>query len=77
MPTVWIRASLKVAADEVMRLISLSGENAGMIVDLIQTNQHPQIMSWLAVFCCMSFALRTEAAKVDFDRDIRPIMADT
>ena len=32
---------------------------------------------WLAVFGALTFCLMAEAARVDFNRDIRPVMADT
>src|SRR5947209_8446628 len=32
---------------------------------------------WLAACLFLSFGLSTQAGKVDFNRDIRPIMADT
>src|SRR3989442_10281940 len=38
---------------------------------------HAGFTWWLAVFFAVSFGLTTEAAKVDFNRDIRPIMSDT
>ncbi len=35
------------------------------------------MIRWLAILCSMTFCLRAGAAKVDFNRDIRPVMADT
>src|SRR5262245_1523537 len=32
---------------------------------------------WLATFIFLSFGVPSEAAKVDFNRDIRPVMSDT
>lgn len=32
---------------------------------------------WLAFFCFVTFCLMAKAAKVDFNRDIQPVMADT
>ena len=34
-------------------------------------------ITWLTVASVLSFGLAVHAAKVDFNRDIRPVMADT
>ena len=39
--------------------------------------EFPRMNRWLAALFSVTFGLGAEAAKVDFNRDIRPIMADT
>ena len=65
------------ARDSAALAAPLLGQGAFARLVRVLRGQTPRMTRWLAFFCFVTFCLMAKAAKVDFNRDIQPVMADT